>query len=554
MLSSIHIRDLVIVRALDLRLQPGMTALTGETGAGKSILIDALGLALGDKADNGMIRSGCDKAEVSATFDLADSPNAAAWLEQHDLSANGDCIVRRVLVRDGRSRAYINGSPSPQGLLAELGEQLVDIHGQHAHQSLLRSAAQRSLLDAYAGHDALVHATADAFRGWRDARQQHEQLTQAAADRANRLDYLRYQVDELTHVASDASDLTELEASHGRLANAERLLGESTQLVGMLGEDDQSLDTALSQAIHLLDGLIQLDPELQRVRDMLDSAAIQIDEAAGELRHYRDRIEPDPERLNELDTRLGRLYDTARKHRVSPAELPQVLTAMQDELEGLEQADDTLRRLDGEVARLDAVYAGHAEHLSGARQAAATRLATTVTASMQELGMRGGRLLIDCATQTGQHAAHGQDQITFLVAANPGQPPAALAQVASGGELSRISLAIQVATADCGEVASLIFDEVDVGIGGAVAEIVGQLLRRLGTTRQVLCVTHLAQVAAQAHQHLRVLKLSDDETTETRIEMLNADDRIHEVARMMGGIDITEHTLRHAQEMIDRVR
>ncbi|MCW9079356.1 MAG: DNA repair protein RecN [Gammaproteobacteria bacterium] len=550
MLNRINIHDLVIVRTLDLDLVQGMTALTGETGAGKSILIDALGLALGDKADNNMIRSGASKAEISVNFEIAPDSAIAAWLEQHDLASDGECLLRRVLVRDGRSRAYINGTPTPLALLKELGEMLVDIHGQHAHQSLLQPAAQRQLLDEYAGLRKTARNLALLFQTWRSASDEYEALQKAGEDRANRLDYLRFQINELDHLVCTSESLRELEAEHTRLAHAERLLNDSSSVLALLSENDPSLLESLNQAAKKLSELGVLDPKLGEAREMLETAGIQIEEVASELRHYQERVEIDPERLQRVDRQLGSLHDAARKHRVAPQELSGLLDTLRVEVEGLQQSDKRLLELERAAQEHEAAYFKAARKLGKARLKAAVVLSDTVSSSMQELGMQGGRFEIRCETHTDRPAAHGLDRVDFLVAANPGQPMAPLAEVASGGELSRISLAVQVATVDCGEVPTLIFDEVDVGIGGAVAEIVGQLLRRLAGQRQVLCVTHLPQVASQAHQQLRVHKLSDGKTTETKIEPLDEKARVDEIARMLGGIDITQKTRRHANEMI----
>jgi DNA repair protein RecN (Recombination protein N) len=550
MLNRIDIHNLVIVRALDLDLVPGMTALTGETGAGKSILIEALGLTLGDKADNNMIRSGASKAEISISFEIAPDSAIAAWLKRHDLASGGECLLRRVLVRDGRSRAYINGTPTPLALLKELGEMLVDIHGQNAHQSLLQPAAQRQLLDEYAGLRKNTRNLALLFQTWRSARDEYEALQKAGEDRASRLDYLRFQIGELQDLVCTPQGLRELEAEQTRLAHAERLLNESGSVLALLSDNDPSLMHSLSQAARTLSGLGVLDPRLGEAREMLETAGIQIEEVASQLRHYQEQVEIDPEKLQRVDRQLGKLHDAARKHRVAPAELSGLLDTLCAEVEGLEQSDKRLLELDGAAQEHESAYFTAAHELSKARLKAAAVLSDIVSNSMQELGMQGGRFEIRCEANADRPAVHGLDRVDFLVAANPGQPMASLADVASGGELSRISLAVQVATVDCAAVPTLIFDEVDVGIGGAVAEIVGQLLRRLGGQRQVLCVTHLPQVASQAHHQLRVQKLSDGKTTETRIDPLDEKARVDEVARMLGGIDITQQTRRHAREMI----
>ncbi|HHI75684.1 MAG TPA: DNA repair protein RecN [Gammaproteobacteria bacterium] len=550
MLVHLAIRDLVIVRELALELAPGMTALTGETGAGKSILVDALGLTLGDKASPSLIRAGCERAEVASEFDLADCPAAARWLEAHDLDEDGQCQLRRVLVREGRSRAYVNGRPVTLSQLRELGELLLEIHGQHAHQSLMRPAAQRDLLDAYAGADAERAAVAEAHQALQSARAELEALREAAADRHNRLDYLRFQVEELTPVAPLAAELEELEAEHGRLAHAERLQRETAELAAALVDGEEDIGSRLGRLQRQLAELAELDPRLAPLGELLESAAIQVEEAGQTLRHYHDDLAIDPARLQTLDEQLGRLHELARKHRVETAELPALLERFQEELARLERADENLAALETRIGELESAYREAAAALSRRRREAAERLSQTVSERMQTLSMEGGRFAVQCEPDPELAGRHGSDRIAFQVAANPGQPLAPLAEAASGGELSRIALAIQVATADCGDIPTLIFDEVDVGIGGAVAEIVGRLLRRLGERRQVLCVTHLPQVAAQAHRHLQVRKHRDADRTETAIAPLDAEQRVQEIARMLGGVKITEQTLAHAREMM----
>jgi DNA repair protein RecN (Recombination protein N) len=414
----------------------------------------------------------------------------------------------------------------------------------------LQPAAQRQLLDEYAGLRKTARNLALLFQTWRSASDEYEALQKAGEDRANRLDYLRFQINELDDLVCTPESLRELEAEHTRLAHAERLLNDSSSVLALLSENDPSLLESLNQAAKKLSELGVLDPKLGEAREMLETAGIQIEEVASELRHYQERVEIDPERLQRVDRQLGSLHDAARKHRVAPQELSGLLDTLRVEVEGLQQSDKRLLELERAAQEHEAAYFKAARKLGKARLKAAVVLSDTVSSSMQELGMQGGRFEIRCETHTDRPAAHGLDRVDFLVAANPGQPMAPLAEVASGGELSRISLAVQVATVDCGEVPTLIFDEVDVGIGGAVAEIVGQLLRRLAGQRQVLCVTHLPQVASQAHQQLRVHKLSDGKTTETKIEPLDEKARVDEIARMLGGIDITQKTRRHANEMI----
>jgi len=550
-LNLITVQDLVIVSRLELELGPGMTALTGETGAGKSILIDALGLALGDKAEAGLIRGGCERAEISVDVDIADNPPARAWLAEQALDDGDECLIRRVLVRRGRARASVNGRAVSSTQLRALGELLVDIHGQHAHQSLLRAAAQRALLDGYAAHQPVTTEVAERYRQFRALDQRWKTLTEARAERAERLELLRFQLEELEALALGEHEIDELDAEQRRLANLGELQATAATLVELLYEGEQSLRDHLGRASADLSGLSRIDPSLGETRELIDGASVQIEEAAANLRHYLDGLEMDPARLGVVEQRIGRIHDLARKYRIAPEQLIAFAAERRDELQALEQADQSLETLASEREQARTLLIERAEALSASRRAAAQRLSETVTQTMQELGMGGGRFQVEVATGDAEAiSTQGLDSIAFLVSANPGQPPQPLAKVASGGELSRISLAIQVATAAVAGIPTLVFDEVDVGIGGGVAEIVGRLLHRLGENRQVLCVTHLAQVAAQAHQQLRVQKSSRDDQTFTQIDPLDTEQRIDEVARMLGGTEITETTRAHAAEML----
>jgi DNA repair protein RecN (Recombination protein N) len=551
MLTRLDVRDFAIVSTLELELGAGMTVLTGETGAGKSILIEALGLALGDRADTGAIRAGADRALVAATFDVRAVPAARAWLDAQGIGDGDECLLRRVLVRDGRSRAFVNGTPVPLQSLQSLGECLLDIHGQHAHQSLLHRATQRDLLDAYGGHRALAASAADAWRGWQALADEQIAVAGAAADRAARLDLLSYQVSELANLALAEDELPQLDEEHRRLANAERLLADTGRLVGLLHGDEEAIEVQVGRALATVGGLAALDPAMSPARELLDAALIQLREATAALRDYEAQLDLDPERLDELDRRLAAVHEMARKHRVRPEGLPQRLRDLEAELAGLRGAEARSAGLEAEVARARHAFLEAAERLSAGRREAAARLAAAVTERMQTLGMARGVFEVDLQRIVPDQAgAYGIDRVEFVVAANPGQPPAPLAKVASGGELSRISLAIQVATAGLGAVPTLVFDEVDVGIGGGVAEIVGRLLHDLGRNRQVLCVTHLPQVAARADTHLVVRKRADGERAETSIEPVAGATRIEEVARMAGGVAITEQALAHAAALV----
>ena len=498
-----------------------------------------------------MIRSGCERAEVSAGFDVAQCPEARDWLAEQALDDGEECVIRRVLVRQGRARAFINGRSASGAQLRALGDLLVDIHGQHAHQSLLRPAAQRALLDAYGGQSEQAAAVAERYRRWRELDTRLAELTAARTQRAERMDLLRFQVEELAALGLADGELQALDAEQHRLANLGRLQGAAAALVELLYEGEGALRDQLGHAGAELAGLVDIDARLSEPRELIDSATVQVEEAASALRAYLDHLDMDPARLAEVEARLGRIHDLARKYRIQPAQLSDTLAERQAELDALEQDDKTLGTLQADRDAALSTLLEAARRLSEARRSAAERLGAAVTGLMQELGMGGGQFAV--AVETGgddQVGAQGLDAVAFQVSANPGQPLQPLAKVASGGELSRISLAIQVATAELGRIPTLVFDEVDVGIGGGVAEIVGRLLRRLGETRQALCVTHLPQVAAQAHQQLRVQKQAVDGQTYTDIAPLADDARVEEIARMLGGTEITATTRAHAAEML----
>lgn len=554
MLTSISIRNLVIVRALDLEFHQGMTALTGETGAGKSILIDAIGLALGDKADNSLIREGADQAEVTLGFELEDCPEAAAWLADQDMAINeGQCLLRRVLKRDARSRSYINGVPVPVAQVQALGGLLLGIHGQHAHQALLHSSQQRLLLDAYAGLVQKRQQVAGLYRDWQQSQQALEQLRQASNERMQRLDLLRFQLTELDRLDLKAEELETLDEEHERLSHAGRLQQGSAQVLGLLAESEPDLRSGLSHCQQELQELSGYDKSLEEAAEALDSALIQVDEVARSLRRYLDQLELDPQRLAEVEQRLSHIHELARKHRLQPQELPAFHASVRAELEQLEDADASLEQLLTQSQQAQAAYQQAALELRKERLAAGKRLSAEVSASMQGLAMQGGRFEVQLQPlELSEASAQGLERIDFLVSANPGQALSPLAKTASGGELSRISLALQVVTADCSTLPTLIFDEVDVGIGGAVAEIVGRLMRRLGRDRQVMCVTHLAQVASQAHAHYEVSKRTQGNETSTHIRHLDEAARVQEIARMLGGVKITDSSLAHAREMMGR--
>ena len=553
MLTHLQIKDLAIVSALSIDFTDGMSALTGETGAGKSILIDALGLALGDPTANEMIRCGRERAEVTAIFDTQTIPEAENWLQEHELNEDGECILRRVLVRDGRSRAFINGRPASIQLLQKLGQMLVDIHGQHAHQSLLRSRNQRRLLDAHGKHLPLANEVAQLFRSYQSLSNRLQDLKAAASDRISRIELLQHQAHELSELNLTPQELKQLDREHHRLSNLGQLQEGCAWILHEIYESDHSVQQQLHGAVAKLEQLQILDPRLEEQHDYIEGALIQIQEGASSLRDYVQSLEIDPTTLQQIESRLSEIHDMARKYRVRADELPDRLQSINSELEGLEQADTHLDALEQETEQLRQRFFEKAEALSGQRRKSAEKLGKTITGAMQKLGMQGGRFTAALTPLTPQEAGpNGLEQVEFLVSANPGQPEQPLTRVASGGELSRISLAIQVATIECGSVPCLIFDEVDVGIGGRIAEIVGQLLRQLGRSRQILCVTHLPQVAAQAHNHFLFSKSLENSQTKGAAAPLDREARIDEIARMLGGIDITSQTLAHAKEMLDK--
>ncbi len=555
MLQSLHIRDFAIVKSLELHLEDGLTVLTGETGAGKSILIDALALALGERAEAGVIRHGATRAEVSASFVLAPKSDAARWLKDNDLEDEGSCVLRRVVETDKPSRAYINGRPTPVQTLRALGELLVDIHGQHEHQSLLKRDAQRRTLDDHAGLTDTVGALEQHYREWRALTERLETLARESSDRVARVELLSHQVRELEALALAADEVPQLEEEHARLANgAELVEGAQAVALAVYDDDEQACATLLARAQTRLEALARFDPKMTEIAALLGEATIQIDEAASQLHQYLDSLELDPARLQWVETRIATLHDLGRKHKVKPDELPQVLARLQTELADIEDYDLNLDRLKDGIAKESEAYLKLAKEISRRRKEMAQKLSDAVSARMQELGMPGGRFEITLTPlPEGEHTAYGLERIEFLVSANPGQPLKPLSKVASGGELSRISLAIQVITSAHGHIPTLIFDEVDVGVGGRVAEIVGRELRALGESRQALCITHLAQVAAQGQHHIQVSKRAEGSVTHIAAHTLSSAERIAEIARMIGGVEINQKTLAHAEDMLARV-
>ena len=555
MLRELHVRDFAIVRELALEFGRGLTVLTGETGAGKSIVIDALALALGERADGMMIRDGAPRAEVSARFELDSKSEAARWLTDNGYDDDNTCVLRRAIETERPSRAWINGRPSSIQALRDLGDLLVDVHGQHEHQSLLKRDGQRRLLDDRAGLGGELDELAALSARLRMLHAEKTALQAAESERASRIEFLRHQTGELAALDARDGEIIELETEQKRLAHGQELVAGIQETAAMLDNDDEvSVTRLVARARSRIESLARLDERLTAAVTLLDAAIIGIDETASTLQHYLDRAEPDPERLAAVDARLRALTDCARKHRVRVEELPVTHARLAAELSALENKDVTLAGLDQEIAATRDRYTTVAAGVSGKRAAAADALGREVTAIMQRLGMRGGRFEVVLEPDDlDAFGPTGRERIEFLVSANPGQPARPLSKVASGGELSRVSLAIQVTTARIGRIPTLVFDEVDAGIGGGVAEITGGLLRQLANDRQVLCITHLPQVAAQGHAHWRVTKRTQRGATTTAVEELLDAARIAEVARMLGGVEITRETTALASDMLARV-
>ena len=552
MLIGLSVRDFAIVDRIEVEFTDGMTVLTGETGAGKSILIDALGLVLGERGSSKSVRDGARRAEFSAEFDLRTLQDARDWLQQSDLDEGDTCLIRRVIGQEGRSRAFVNGNAVTMQQLKALGSLLIDIHGQHFHQSLTRRRVQRNLLDHFGKHDRDIERTRSCWQEWQTLADELASASLSEAERASRLDLLRFQIDELQQLDPEASEPSELAAEQQRLRNSGRLAEGTGQALAALSDSDTgNAGGLLAEAQRILSGLQEFDDSLTETLEYLDAAAIQLNEASDALQRYAGTLNADPERRVWVEDRLASLKSLARKHRVEPEALPQVLVDMRTELADLNNAEERGRALEARVDAAEEAYMNAAERLSEKRRKTARRFNAAVSEAMQGLGMPGGTFEAQLERKIeSRRAADGIDEIEFLISANPGQAPQPLAKIASGGELSRMSLAIQVIASDGSRIPTMIFDEVDSGVGGGVAEMVGRRLADLGQSRQVLCVTHLPQVAALAGQHFRIAKVSDGKLTRTTAERLGDDERVEEIARMLGGVEITRKTLDHAREML----
>ena len=551
MLRRLTLRDFAVVSASELEFGPGMTVISGETGAGKSLLVDALGFLSGLRADAGMVRHGAPRAELHAEFDPVDAPAALDWLREQEFDDGQACTLRRTLRADGGSRAWINGRPATLAQLSQLAGLLVEIHGQHEHQALLERSSQLALLDAFGGHEVELAAVGAAAAQWNALLRERESLSRTG-DVSERIDWLGHQIAELEREDLRPGAIDALVAGHRRQAHAAGLIAAcDTALATLAGDDGPSLVHGLEQLRGGLSRERAHEPRLDEVDAMLDSAAIQVGEAALLLQRIRDDLDVDPAQFEILDATLARLHELARKHRVAPAELGERQAAFAGELESLRDAGTRLQGLDGEIAAASARWRDAADALAKARGAAASRLSQATTALIAELGMGGGRFEVALEpVEQPRPDPQGGERVEFLVSANAGQPPRPLRRVASGGELSRISLAIEVAALGSDAVPTMVFDEVDSGIGGAVAEIVGQKLRALGASRQVLCVTHLPQVAAQGHAHYRVSKADRDGLTHSAVERLDQKQRQEELARMLGGIEVSKEARAAARRLL----
>ncbi|HEX2827909.1 MAG TPA: DNA repair protein RecN [Burkholderiales bacterium] len=549
MLRSLSIRDFVIVDKLDLEFESGFTVLTGETGAGKSILVDALALVLGDRGEASVVRQGAQRADIAAGFDIDDEGALARWLEERELASDErSCLLRRTIDSSGRSRAFVNGTAATLTQLREVGEFLVDIHGQHAHQSLQRSAAQRDLLDGFGGHAEIAERVADLYRGWRrraDDRAAFEKNSAAIAAERERFEW---QVKELAALEMNADAWTALTGEHARLAHAASLIEGAQAGLDALSEDESAALTQMNAVISRLNALLEFDPALREVLDALEPAAIQVQEAVYSLRHYEQKLEVDPQRLRAAESRLDAIHAACRKFRIEPEDIPRTLEAARARLAELDVSADpkAMEKLEAEAL---AAYRTEAGKLSAARRKTAAKLGTEVTAAMQTLAMAGGVFEV-ALDPLGEPNSHGLEHVEFRVSAHKSMSPQPLAKVASGGELSRLSLAIQTVASRVAQVPTLVFDEVDVGIGGRVAEIVGKMLKDLGRKHQVMCITHLPQVAACADHQWQVSKAASKTKIASKVIALDAEQRVDEIARMLGGVKITETTRKHAAEML----
>ena len=553
MLQQLTISNYAIVDQLEIELDSGMTVISGETGAGKSIMLDALGLTLGDRADREVIRGGAERADITACFALPDNPDVINWLNDNDFNLEEhSCILRRVITRDGRSRAYINGHPTTLNNLRDLGEMLIDIHSQHEHQSLLKTATHQRLLDDYCGLQKASGEARTLAIKWRQLNTELDQIKNRAEESNAQYQLLSYQVKELEEVNLVEDELQALEEEHTKLSHGEESIQVNQQVLDLCSENDEfNLEQSLNKAISLLQEIPYAAKQTEEASSLLSTALIQVEEATSALKQSINQFEINPQRLEEIDQRLSLIHQLARKHHVPANELPALFLKLSDDLSGLSDADVQIELMEEELVKLHTLYFEKAEKLSQARDKGAKKIAKEINAQLGRLGMESASLSVALTRYSDSTPRPGGlEGIEFLVSTNPGQPPRPLVKIASGGELSRISLAIQVITAQTSSIPTLVFDEVDVGIGGGVAKSVGELLRQLGESGQVLCVTHQPQVASQGHHHLYVSKSTDQDATATQLNKLDKKQRVEEIARMLGGEELSDQSLAHAKKML----
>lgn len=548
MLQELSIQNLALIEKLQLNFQTGFTTLTGETGAGKSILLDGLGLALGERADSGLVRHGTQRADITANFEIDALPGVQTWLAEHELDDDNQCLLRRTVTAEGRSKAYINGLPASVSQLKSLSELLIDIHGQHEHQSLMRNSQQLALLDAYAQHPKSLENTRKKHQAWSKLNQQYQQLLADQTDRQSKLELLSFQAQEFDKVIPTEGEFDSLSEEQNTLSHANEIKQAVSQAYEAL-DGEQGAAGLIHQAMSQLEGIADYQPSLQSAIEQLNTVLIDCQEIANDLQSQDSHIELDPMRLQAVDERLSDLFGLAKKYQLEPNQLVAKQQDIQQQLADLQNSDANLEQLKQEIEQAWQAFQTEADKLTASRQKAAKKLSKIVTDTMHTLGMENGEFAI-AISAVEQASALGQDSVLFQVSANKGQPLQPLAKVASGGELSRISLAIQVACAEVASLPTLIFDEVDVGIGGGIAEVVGQKMQQLGQHRQILSITHLAQVAAFGNQHLNISKSTQKNSTTTQVVTLTNDERVEEIARMLGGQTLTEQTRKHANEML----
>ena len=552
MLLSINISNYTLVESLEIEFAQGTTAITGETGAGKSLVLDALGMALGDRADTDTIRHGKERAEITATFDIHTIKAAKTWLDANDFNSDENCILRRIYTREGRSRGYINGQPSTMSQLQELGDMLTDIHSQHEHQSLLRKDTHRRLLDEYANAKSLATKVASEYSAWHKVHIDLTNLLQRSDELDNRKDLLNFQINELQQIDLTAKHLEQLDLEQKTLANAEQIVQDSHNLLAICEQAEGfNLRDSLNKALSILANIEYKPDALKITEELLQGGLIQIEEAINEISHHIDGFEADPQRLQIVEEQLSAVFQLSRKHRVNPDQLETTLQTLEAELKNLIGGSENINALEKKLADLASSYEKSAKQLSSKRKAASKAMSKDINRQLQKLSMEGAELLVQLSpVNNSEYRSSGLEETEFLLATNPGQPHKMLAKIASGGELSRVSLAIQVVAASHSTIPTLVFDEVDVGIGGSTADIVGQLIKQLGERGQVISVTHQPQVAAHAHHHYRASKVIEDNSAESLMAPLNQQQRVEELARMLGGAKVTKQTLSHASELL----